>query len=108
MTTYQIMYWHDIPVQVRAGGRRDRASVELPPRFQVAVDNAAMAAGLTGTDAYLEGFAWSNPGEREGAPAEVAASVAAELEAQYATIDWRSTAAAIQTRGNGLQNTLDQ
>lgn len=108
MSTYQIMYWHDIPVQVRAGGRRDRASVELPPRFQVAVDNAAMAAGLTGTDAYLDGFIWSDPAEREGTPAEVAAAVAAELAAQYATIDWRSTVAAIQARGNGREDIFDQ
>ena len=43
MTTYQVLYWHDIPLQVRAGGRRDRASIELPIRFQEAVDNAAMA-----------------------------------------------------------------
>ncbi|HMT22163.1 MAG TPA: virulence factor [Promineifilum sp.] len=93
MTRYQIMYWHDIPVQVRAGGRGNRASVELPRRFQVAVDNAAMAAGLTGTDAYLEGFIWSEPAERDGTPADVAAAVAAELETQYPKIDWRATAA---------------
>ena len=96
MTTYQIMYWHDIPVQVRAGGRRDRASVELSPRVQVAVDNAAMAAGLTGTDAYLAGFRWGEPAERDGTPADVAAAVAAELEAQHAGIDWRRTVAALQ------------
>lgn len=99
MTTYQIMYWHDIPVQVRAGGRRERMSVELPSRFQVAVDNAAMAAGLTGTDAYLEGFAWGEPAEREGTPQDVAAAVAAELEAQYAVIDWRNTADAMRAAG---------
>lgn len=97
MTSYQIMYWHDIPVQVRAGGRRDRVSVELPQRFQVAVDNAAMAADVTGTDAYLEGFAWSDPQERDGTPQEVADSVAAELERQFAVIDWRATAERLKT-----------
>jgi len=101
MATYQIMYWHDIPVQVRSGTRRDRASVELPRRFQVAVDNAAMAAGLTGTDGYLDGFAWSESLEREGTPSEVAAAVAAELESQYQTIDWRQTAASLQTGSSG-------
>lgn len=95
MATYQIMYWHDIPLQVRAGGRRDRASVELPQRFQVAVDNAAMAAGLTGTDGYLSGFVWSEPQEREGTPADVAAAIAAELDARFPEIDWRKTAAGI-------------
>lgn len=83
MATYQILYWHDIPLQVRAGGRRDRVSVELPARFQVAVDKAAMAAGLTGTDAYLDGFRWSDAQTRDGTPREVATAVAAELAAQH-------------------------
>lgn len=96
MTTYQIVYWHDIPLQVRAGGRPDRVSRELPARFQTAVDQAAMAAGLTGTDAYLEGFQWSELAEREGTPEEVAAAVVAELDKQYKTIDWRHTAVAVK------------
>jgi hypothetical protein len=62
----------------------------------VAVDNAAMAAGLTGTDAYLNGFVWSEAMERAGEPAQVVAEVAAELEAAHAVIDWRRTAATIQ------------
>ncbi len=96
MTTYQILYWHDIPVQVRAGGRHDRTRVGLPARFQAAVDSAAMTAGLTGGDGYLAGFAWSAAEERDGAPAEVAAAVAAELEARHATLDWQATAVAIR------------
>lgn len=95
MTAYQILYWYDIPVQVRAGTKRDRASVELTRRFQLAVDNAAMAAGLTGTDAYLAGFVWSELLERDGTPAQVATEVAAELEVQFTTINWRQTAANI-------------
>ena len=96
MTSYQILYWHNIPLQVRAGGRRDRVSVELPPRFQEAVDSAAMAAGLAGADGYLSGFVWGEAQERDGAPAEVAGAVAAELDAQYTDIDWRATAAMIR------------
>ena len=96
MASYQILYWHDIPLQVRAGGRRDRASRELPARFQVAVDNAAMAAGLTGTDAYLEMFSWGEIQEREGSPDEVAAAVAAELAQQYPTINWQKTAESLR------------
>lgn len=91
MAKFQVMYWHDIPVQVRAGGRRDRVSIELPQRFQVAVDNAAMAVGLTGTDGYLDGFRWGEPEEREGSPETVANAVAAELDAQFTKIDWRKT-----------------
>ncbi len=68
MASYQILYWHDIPMQVRVGGRRDRVSIELPARFQEAVDSAAMASKLTGTDAYLEGFVWGEMQERDGTP----------------------------------------
>jgi hypothetical protein len=92
MTTYQIMYWHGIPVQVRAGGRRDRVSVQMPPRFLDVVDKVAMASGLTGAEAYTDGFVWDTAQEKEGLPAEVATAIVAELEAQYAAIDWHDIA----------------
>jgi hypothetical protein len=92
MASYQILYWHDIPVQVRAGGRRDRVSEALPDRFQEAVDAAAMRAKLTGSDAYTDGFHWGEAQERDGTAAEVAQAVAAELSAQFEEIDWRKTA----------------
>jgi hypothetical protein len=95
MTTYQILFWHDIPVQVRAGGRRNRVSAELPQRFQNAIDMAAMSAGLVGTDAYLAGFEWGELQDRPGSPAEVADAVAAELAEQYANINWRLTAESV-------------
>ena len=66
MTSYQILYWHNIPLQVRAGGRRDRVSVELPPRFQEAVDSAAMAAGLAGAERRLLGCVWGEAQGRDG------------------------------------------
>lgn len=96
MTRYEILYWHDIPVQVRAGGRRDRVSEELPARFLDAADRAALATKLTGTDGYLSQFRWSEPQERPGSPAEVVAGVVAELDAAFAEIDWRATAERIK------------
>lgn len=92
MSEYQILYWHDIPVQVRAGGRKDRVSQELSDRFQVAIDNAAMAAGMVGDDAYLEGFNWSETKTRDGEPQEVLDAVVAEIEQQYPVVDWQATA----------------
>ena len=86
MATYEILYWHDIPVQVRAGSRRNRVSQELPARFQEAVDRAAMAANLVGTDEYLRHFRWDSRHEREGTPQEVVAAVTAELDEQHAQI----------------------
>lgn len=92
MAEYQVLYWYDIPLQVRAGSRRNRVSQELPSRFQVAIDKAAMAADLAGTDQYLSEFRWSEHLEREGTPAEVVAAVVAELDAQYPEVDWQKTA----------------
>ena len=96
MATYQILYWHDIPSQVRTRGEgRERVSVPLSPRFQEAIDNAAMFAGLIGSDDYTNAFAWNEPQARDGSPEAVAAEIAAELEAQFAEIDWRATVAKI-------------
>ena len=97
MATYQVMFWHDIPVQVRARGDGGRASVPLPPRFQEAIDQAAMSAGLIGSDAYSDTFRWSEPQERSGTAKQVAAAVAAELDAHYAHLDWQATAQALKT-----------
>jgi len=49
-----VIWWRDIPAQVTAKEGRTRAARELEPRFQEAIDAAAMRAGLIGTDAYLE------------------------------------------------------
>jgi hypothetical protein len=51
--TPTIISWRDIPAQVTAKKGRDTAKVELSSRFQVAIDRAAMYAGLFGTDEYL-------------------------------------------------------
>ncbi|MFL5807785.1 MAG: virulence factor [Roseiflexaceae bacterium] len=97
MATYQILYWHDIPVQVRVRGEGGRASAPLPDRFQEAIDQAAMAAGLIGSDEYSAALRWGEPQEREGPARDVAAAVAAELDAQHPTIDWRATVAHIRS-----------
>jgi len=100
MATYQVLYWFDIPVQVKASIGRNRRTVPLTDRFAEAVDAAAMASGLIGSDAYTEQFRWGDAQERDGEPEEVAAAVAAELEAQYPEIDWRATAETLrQQRG---------
>jgi hypothetical protein len=96
MATYQILYWHDIPSQVRAKDAGGRASAPLPERFQEAIDQAAMAAGLIGSDDYSAAFRWGEQHERAGSAREVADTVAAEVAAQYPTIDWRATVETIR------------
>ena len=96
MATYQILYWHDLPLQVRARDAGGRVSVQLPERFQQAVDQAAMAAGLTGADDYTDGLRWDATQERLGDAREVAAAVSTELDALYASLDWRKTVEALR------------
>jgi hypothetical protein len=83
LARYQVMYWKDIPAQVKA---EDEAGIEkgmLPARFSEAIDAAAMAEGSVDSDAYLNGWQWSAPQEREGTAREVADAVMAELERDY-------------------------
>jgi hypothetical protein len=91
-STYRILYWHDIPIQVRAEDEDGRVSAPLPDRFQVAIDNAAMAAGRTDADVYTETFRWGELQQRPGTAQEVGDAVVAELDAQYPTIEWPKTA----------------
>lgn len=49
-----VISWRDIPAQVTATEGRIKARAQLSARFQLAIDSAAMAAGMAGTDAYLE------------------------------------------------------
>lgn len=81
MAHYQILYWQDIPSQVKAWDDFDEVKLELAPRFIAQIDRAAQAQGLTETDAYLEQWRWSETAVREGTPAEVAEAVKKELEA---------------------------
>ena len=42
MAKYKVLYWHGIPAQVRAEDADGRASVQLPERFQMTIDEVAM------------------------------------------------------------------
>lgn len=93
MATYQILYWHDIPSQIRVREQGERISKPLSQRFLNAIDAAAMAAGLTGSDEYAVGFHWGDAVavDYEGELDEIAEAVLAEVEAQFADIDWEKT-----------------
>lgn len=92
MTSYQILYWHGIPVQVRAKDKGGRISKKLADRFMEAVDRAAMLSKNTGGDAYAAGFVWGERLSREGTAEEVAAQIVAEIESQYPEVDYRAVA----------------
>jgi hypothetical protein len=81
MASYQILYWQDLPSQVKAWDDFDEIKVELAPRFAARIDQAAQAQGLTGSDDYLAQWRWGESVERPGTAAEVAEAVRRELEA---------------------------
>ena len=84
MAEYQVLYWKDIPAQVRVFHGKRRVSRQMPPRFQEAIDRRAMKEDLAGTDAYLAHWRWSERQERPGDPQAVLAAVAKELERAFA------------------------
>ena len=83
-----VVSWRDIPSQVIVKQGRKRARVLLSPRFQQAVDRAAMRARKRSEDAYLSEWV------RERSPIEcidgekpdletVAGGIARNLERSY-------------------------
>lgn len=80
MAFYQILYWQDIPSQVKAWDDFDEIKLELPPRFAARIDQAAESQGLTKTDDYLAQWKWTDQKERPGTPEEVAMALKNELE----------------------------
>jgi hypothetical protein len=80
--TLTVIWWRDIPAQVIAKDKRRASKVVLHPRFQVAIDRAALKAGRREMDAYIA--EWRKEQRRCGDDLEAAASEEAErLEAHY-------------------------
>lgn len=77
---YQILYWQDLPSQVKAWDDHEEIKVDLPTPFVVRIDAAAQRLGLTQGDDYIAQLRWGEEQERAGAPADVAAAVQRELE----------------------------
>lgn len=83
MAFYQILYWQDIPSQVKAYDDFDEIKVELSSKFTVKIDLAAKAQGLVDEDSYLMQWRWSEEQERPGTPEEVSEIIKNELENNF-------------------------
>lgn len=80
--TLTTIWWRDIPAQVVAKDRRQAHKIVLHPRFQVAIDRAAMQAGKRGANDYIE--EWRREAKPCGDDLEaIATAEAARLEAEY-------------------------
>ena len=101
MGNLRVIYWRDIPAQVVAevgrGRARQQAKLEMPNRFALAIDEAAMRGGADSTDDYLADWRKSEP-EACGPDLSAAAQQRiAELESQY---DRTTLASLIANGGN--------
>jgi hypothetical protein len=81
MATYRILYWQEIPSQIKAEDDQDEVSLPLAPKFMERIDQLAVQRGLRNADDYLAQWKWSEDQERNGSAQEVAEAVKAELEA---------------------------
>jgi hypothetical protein len=84
MATYQVLYWQDIPSQVRANDSADEVTLPLDPRFMERIDRLAVERGLQSTDDYLAQWHWSEDQEREGSAQDVAEAIKREIEGSSA------------------------
>lgn len=80
--TLTVIWWRDIPAQVVAKNRREAHKVVLHPRFQVAIDRAAMRAGKRTASDYIEEWRRDARACGDDLMAEATAE-AARLEAHY-------------------------
>ena len=80
--TLTVIWWRDIPAQVIAKDGRRSSKIVLHPRFQVAIDRAAVKSNRREMNAYIA--EWRKEQRRCGDDLEAAAREEADrLEARY-------------------------
>jgi hypothetical protein len=83
MARYQILFWQEIPSQIKVWDDFDETAVELPNEFTVLIDKSAQRQGLTSTDDYLAEWRWGEEHEQDGTVQEVADAVFTELKKKF-------------------------
>jgi len=78
---FQILYWQDIPSEVKAWDDFDEVKINLPDKFIRRIDASAQKQGLISQDAYSAHLRWSEPVERAGSPQDIAQAICEELSA---------------------------
>jgi methanogenic corrinoid protein MtbC1 len=80
---FQVLYWQDIPSQIKAWDEFNEIKFELPQRFAVKIDSLAQSKGLTSTDDFLSQWKWSDEQERNGTADDVVQALKQEFETKY-------------------------
>jgi hypothetical protein len=79
---YKILYWQEIPTQIKVEDDDDDLTVTLDDRFMKLIDILAAKRGLESADDYLAQWKWSEEAEREGSALEVAEALKADFESE--------------------------
>jgi hypothetical protein len=82
MAMYKVLYWQEIPTQIKAEDESEDVTVMLYKEFMKQIDILAAKRGLQSMDDYLAQWKWSDEAEREGSAREVAEALKTELEAR--------------------------
>jgi Virulence factor len=90
------IFWRDIPSQVNGQAGRTRHPVTLSERFQIAIDRAAMIAGMAGSDDYI------NEWRRESQPCGDDLAAAATAEAARIEVSYDAARLAALANNGGL------
>lgn len=85
MVDVVVVFWRDIPAQVIVGKGRAASKVQLPERFEQAIDRCAMKIGAKDADAYLAEWRKAPAYAVDGESEDVARAEAARLDAEYDT-----------------------
>jgi hypothetical protein len=83
VTEFQVTRWRELPAMVAVRAEDQTVKAELGPRFQEAIDEAAMRLGESGAEDYLAGWERTPWSSADGSPGEVLDRVAGDLEAQW-------------------------
>ena len=83
MADVVIVYWRDIPAQVIVGKGRKASKIQLPERFEQAIDRVAMKVGAEDTDAYLAEWRKAGSYSLDGDPDLIATSEATRIDTEY-------------------------
>ena len=82
MATYKVLYWQEVPSQIKVEDDEGDVTLLLPDRFQERIDKLAAERGLGGADDYLAQWRWSEEEDRDGSAQAVAEAVRDELVAE--------------------------
>ena len=66
MATFKVMYWQEIPSQIKAEDAEGTVDLPMPPRFMEYIDEVAAKRGKLNSDDYLAEWRWSDEEDRDG------------------------------------------